>query len=257
MIQQHPIKTNLPFPKGKWRDQSPTVQFLNPHSSSDSLPLSLYIFRMQKIKDFWSKYKWFRRSVYLLVPLMVLFAFRNTLLVGIGDWLDAGEAPTPTEVCFILGGNSYERGLQGVEIHKQFPSQQFIATGGNYPLQIQALDTMMTEAQLTRHIMVRKGVPSEQIGMLQSAHSTMDESEEILAYCTSNGIKNISVVSSSLHLKRVSWVFNEKFEAAGITVHYTGANAIDYDYSNWWKNEEGLIMVNNELVKLLYYAIKY
>jgi len=212
---------------------------------------------MQKIKHLWTQYKWLRRSVYLFALLVVLFILRNKILVGIGDWLDAGEAPQLTEACFILGGNSFERGLQGVEIHRQFAQQKFVATGGNYPLQIQALDTMMTEAQLTRHIMTRKGVPSEQIEILQTAHSTMDESEEILAYCKSNGIKNITVVSSSLHLKRVSWVFNDKFEEAGITVHYTGANAIDYDYTNWWKNEEGLIMVNNELVKLLYYAIKY
>lgn len=212
---------------------------------------------MQKIKHLWTTYKWIRRCSYLVAVLLVLFLMRNKILVGIGDWLDAGEAPQYTEACFILGGNSYERGLQGVEMYKLFPQQRFVATGGNYPLQIQALDTMMTEAQLTRHIMCRKGVPSEQIDMLQTAHSTMDESEEILAYCKTNGIKNITIVSSSLHLKRVSWVFNDKFEEAGITVHYTGANAIEYDYTNWWKNEEGLIMVNNELVKLLYYAIKY
>lgn len=212
---------------------------------------------MQKIKHLWSQYKWIRRCSYLFAVLLVLFLMRNKILVGIGDWLDAGEPPQYTEACFILGGNSFERGIQGVEIFNRFQNQKFVATGGNYPLQIQALDTMMTEAQLTRHIMTRKGVPAEQIDMLQTAHSTMDESEEILAYCKTNGVKNITVVSSSLHLKRVSWVFNDKFEEAGITVHYTGANAIEYDYTNWWKNEEGLIMVNNELVKLLYYAIKY
>jgi uncharacterized SAM-binding protein YcdF (DUF218 family) len=223
----------------------------------DQLPLTLQSQHMQKIKHLWSNYKWLRRSTYVLVVLIILFLLRTKILVGIGDWLDASETPQQTEACFILGGNSFERGLQGVEIHRLFPTQRFVATGGNYPLQIQALDTMMTEAQLTRHIMTRKGVPGELIEMLQTAHSTMDESEEILTYCQTKGIKNITVVSSSLHLKRVSWVFNDKFEQAGITVHYTGAEAVDYNFTNWWKNEEGLIMVNNELVKLVYYAIKY
>jgi uncharacterized SAM-binding protein YcdF (DUF218 family) len=212
---------------------------------------------MQKIKHLWTQSKWLRRLTYLFAFFLLLFLFRNKILVGIGDWLDAGEPPELTDVCFILGGNSFERGLQGKEIYSQFNSQQFVATGGNYPLQIQALDTLMTEAELTRHIMVKKGVPIAQIQMLQTAHSTMDESEEILNYCRTLGAKNITVVSSSLHLRRVKWVFDDKFEKAGITVHYTGADAIDYNYANWWKNEEGLIMVNNEFVKLLYYAIKY
>jgi hypothetical protein len=32
---------------------------------------------------------------------------------------------------------------------------------------------------------------------------------------------------------------------------------LDYDPERWWDTEEGLLMVNNEYVKLLYYALKY
>jgi hypothetical protein len=52
-------------------------------------------------------------------------------------------------------------------------------------------------------------------------------------------------------------VFEDKFKEAGIKVNFHGATSAEYDPTNWWKNEEGLIMTNNELVKLLYYFIKY
>jgi hypothetical protein len=52
-------------------------------------------------------------------------------------------------------------------------------------------------------------------------------------------------------------VFEDKFEKAGIKINFHGAAPIEYNELNWWQNEEGMIMTNNELVKILYYAIKY
>ena len=40
-----------------------------------------------------------------------------------------------------------------------------------------------------------------------------------------------------------------------LIIHGTGSTR--YDEAEWWKKEEGLIMVNNEYVKLLYYELKY
>jgi hypothetical protein len=52
-------------------------------------------------------------------------------------------------------------------------------------------------------------------------------------------------------------VFEDKFDEAGIRINFHGAAPLEYTELNWWQNEEGLIMTNNELVKLFYYFIKY
>ena len=181
----------------------------------------------------------------------------NSIFRGIGKWLHATDAPEQTEMCFVLGGNSYERGIAATALFKQFPEQKFIATGGNYPYQILCLDTMMLESELTRHFMLNQGVPAEQVDTLSSAHSTMDESNEILTWCKSNNAKHITVISSAFHMRRVRMVFEDKFEEAGIQINFHGAAPIEYNELNWWQNEEGMIMTNNELVKILYYAVKY
>ncbi len=203
------------------------------------------------------KKNWFRACLIFLGLTLFLFANRNEILNGVGNWLVKSDPPKQTECCFVLGGNSFERGLSAVHLFEQFPNQKFATTGGNYPYQILCLDTSMFEAELTKHMMVSKGVPSEQIDILTAAHSTMEESDEILQYCNDHQIQNITIISSAFHLRRVRWVFEEKFEDAGINVNFHGATAIEYDQTNWWHNEEGMIMVNNELVKLLYYFIKY
>jgi uncharacterized SAM-binding protein YcdF (DUF218 family) len=208
------------------------------------------------MKKLWVK-KWFRITTYFAIFFVVLFLLRNTILIGIGNWLVAVDPTEKTECCFVLGGNSFERGLSASELYKLYPDHQFAATGGNYPYQILCLDTTMFEAELTRHWMVAKGVPETQIAALTSAHSTMDESEEILTYCKEKNLKHITVISSAFHMRRVRRVFEDKFEDAGIKVNFHGATSVEYNQSNWWKNEEGLIMTNNELVKLFYYFLKY
>ena len=196
--------------------------------------------------------------VSILFALFIVFILSlNTILRGIGKWLNATDEAQQTEMCFVLGGNSYERGLAATDLFKEFPQQKFTTTGGNYPYQILCLDTTMLECELTRHFMLSQGVPAEQVDTLSSAHSTMDESNEILSWCKANNTKHITVISSAFHMRRVRMVFEDKFNEAGIRINFHGAAPIEYTELNWWQNEEGLIMTNNELVKLFYYFIKY
>ena len=196
--------------------------------------------------------------VSIFFALFIIFILSlNTILRGIGKWLNATDEAQQTEMCFVLGGNSYERGLAATDLFKEFPQQKFTTTGGNYPYQILCLDTTMLECELTRHFMLSQGVPAEQVDTLSSAHSTMDESNEILSWCKENNTKRITVISSAFHMRRVRMVFEDKFDEAGIRINFHGAAPIEYTELNWWQNEEGLIMTNNELVKLFYYFVKY
>jgi uncharacterized SAM-binding protein YcdF (DUF218 family) len=211
---------------------------------------------MSSIKKLLGK-RWFRWCLFTVGVIITLFIFRNPILRSAGHYLVANDELQATDACFVLGGNSYDRGLYAVEVHKQFSKQKFVATGGNYPTQIQALDTVMYEAELTKHFMQKLGVPQDQIAMLTQSTSTMEESEEILAYCKQHQLSKIAVLSSAFHLRRVKRVFEKKFKRECIDVVFFAAPDQDFDANNWWKNEEGLITVNNEFIKLFYYVLKY
>ncbi len=201
--------------------------------------------------------RWFRWILYVFGLLLLLFLFRNPILKGIGNYLVAEDKAELTESCFVLGGNSFERGSQAIVLSNKYPEQKFVATGGNYSYQILAFDTTMYEAELTKHFMVKRGVRIDKIEILTGSTSTLEESEEILAYCKRHGIKRISVLSSAFHLRRVRKVFEKKFMKENIQVLFLAAPDRTFDSNNWWKDEEGLITCNNEYIKLLYYFLKY
>jgi uncharacterized SAM-binding protein YcdF (DUF218 family) len=212
--------------------------------------------KMDEVRPFYRRKRFVVFAV-LCVLFLMLILCKNSLLRGLGHWLAAEDELRPTDACFVLGGNSFERGAAGYQIYLKYPNQNFVTSGGNYSYQVRCLGRDLEEARLTKEYMSRLGVPLSQIDTLMHSHSTMDESEEILHYCKINHLKEITVISSALHLRRVRRVFEDKFNDAGINICFHGASAVDYSPENWWTTEEGLIMTNNECVKLIYYWLKY
>jgi len=211
----------------------------------------------QQIRKVW---KWIVLGV-TLTFFICLFIYRNSILGGIGHFLTVAESPATTSsnnTFFVLGGNGFERGKGAALLANEFPTTQFICTGGGDTLnEMRALGLNLTSSQLTRKCMLENGVDSLRVTELGKATSTYEESEEILAYCINNNLKEISVVSSDFHLRRMSLVFGEKFQEKGIAVHFFGTETKDFKAQSWWTFEAGLITTFNEYIKLVYYVFKY
>ena len=196
-----------------------------------------------------------------IVLFILFFINRIAILGGIGCFLTVAEseAITPSnQTFFVLGGNGFERGKGAALIAQDFPTAQFICTGGGDTLnEMRALGLNYTSAKLTRKCMIETGVDSLRVLELGKATSTFEESEEILTYCINHNLKEISVVSSDFHLFRLGMVFREKFKEKGIRVHFFGTETKDFKAESWWTFEAGLITTFNEYIKIVYYVFKY
>jgi len=212
---------------------------------------------LKQIHRIW-KYLFLALSITFFISL---FVYRNSILGGIGNYLTAAEfAPVTSsnQTFFVLGGNGFERGKGAALLTQEFPTAQFVCTGGGDTLnEMRAMGLNLTSAQLTRKCMIDQGVDSLRVTELGKATSTFEESEEILAYCINNNLKEISVVSSDFHLHRLGMVFGEKFHEKGILVHFFGTETKDFKAQSWWTFEAGLITTFNEYIKIVYYVFKY
>lgn len=197
----------------------------------------------------------FLLMVFLFVMLVV---FRNPILVKVGSFLIHEDNVEKVDAMVVLSGSAFERGGKGASLWGQGVANKILCPGGNLVLDLLILtgDTIY-ENNLTRLKLIQEGVPDSLIFCVNEGTSTIEEANAILRYCQAKNVKSIMIVSSYFHTARAYRVYKKVFEGSGISINMQGSPAIRYDEKKWWTSEDGLINFNNELVKSIYYFVKY
>lgn len=188
---------------------------------------------------------------------MILFTFKKVILKALGNYLIVEDKITYIENAVVLSGGAFDRGNKAAELWHEKIISTIICTGENLSPDLKALNIDTLENQITKTQLIRKGVPNENIYLISKGTSTFEEAEVILNYCLRNELKEILIISSKFHTKRIQQVFKNKFKENGIQVSIAGASSSNYEEMKWWESENGLIALNNEYIKLFYYFVKY
>jgi uncharacterized SAM-binding protein YcdF (DUF218 family) len=188
---------------------------------------------------------------------LAVYVLRFPLLRATGNFLISSDPIQPVDAVYVLGGSSLDRGLAGHAVLQQGVAPVVYCLGANIPSSLEAEGLMITEGQLTTNVMLRAGSDPRRVRPLPEGTSTQEEAIAILAHARQLGMDTIMVISTHHHTRRVGMVFRRRFREQGIHVVLLGAPSSQYDAQRWWEREEGLLMVNNEYVKLLYYMLKY
>lgn len=206
--------------------------------------------------------KFFRKLFIFLFVLIILvggiYLLRYSIMRGVGNFLVQEDTPQKAEAMFILSGQADERMDYALYIDKEMGLAPRIMTlGAGISPTLIAMNMALNDAEVGRGALIRGGIDSMRIEALPIGTSTFEESEEILGFSQVRGYKKIIILSSKFHTRRVRSVFKKKFRKAGIEVVVLGAEPKDYELDKWWEDETALLFVNNEYVKLLYYAFRY
>jgi uncharacterized SAM-binding protein YcdF (DUF218 family) len=199
---------------------------------------------------------WIKTIFVLSLLLGLIRAYRHPLLRAMGEYLITEDAVLHADAVLVPGGSSADRGAEAARLWQQGRADRFVFTGAPVPGALRSLGIDSTEAQCTRNSAVAAGIPMDRTVALAAGTSTWEEAEALLPWCMAAGADTVIIVSNRFHLRRLGMVYRKRFKQAGITVLLHGARASDFDERTWWRSEEGLIMLNNEYVKLLWYRLE-
>lgn len=186
---------------------------------------------------------------------LLLFLFRFELLRAGGRYLISEDEPCRVQAIFILAGGPKDRAEEALALYRKGFGRLLVCTGGTVPADFEALGLPYREAEISARYLSRSGADSSVIRLLPEGSSTLEESKLILGYCLANGLDSVMVVSHRFHTRRIRSFFEKPFREAGIYLNIHGAPSSQYDEERWWENEYGLLMVNNEYVKMIYYLL--
>jgi uncharacterized SAM-binding protein YcdF (DUF218 family) len=193
----------------------------------------------------------------IFVAIVLLYSLRHPLLRAVGDFLIVEDPVEHADVICVLGGAAVDRGEEAARLYKRGVSDRIICTGESVPGDLEAMGLPFTESDCCARVVIDNGVPAERVEAFKVGTSTIEEAIALVDRAKHDGVDTVMVVSNSFHLRRIAYVFRHRFADAHITLLLHGAPSHDFSTDRWWRKEAGLMMVNNEYVKLLWYHLKY
>lgn len=206
-------------------------------------------------------HRWRRRlgcaAAVLLVLLTTLYLLRVPLLTAAAELWVVNDPVDHADAILVLGGGLENRPASAARLYHAGIAPKILYM--NVALApVQTLGILPTEAEQTRRLLRSNNVPADAMCAIGTCvASTFDESRAVRAWLEKTGSKSIVITTDPFHTRRARWIFNRELRGTGAEIHLVPAEPRRYRITNWWQHEEGVVAFQNEVVKLVYYHLKY
>jgi uncharacterized SAM-binding protein YcdF (DUF218 family) len=198
-------------------------------------------------------------SAVLLLLAIFVYALRAQILTGTAGFLVVDDPLQPADIIFVLNGDYNTRPFRASELYEQGLAP-IIVIARSEMLPAEKLGLTPNDTEVSIGVMKKLGVPPERIIVLSvegGVTSTFDEAIALRQYIESHNIHSLILLTSAFHTRRAKWIFDRELAGLPITLEVAAVHHYGFDQTNWWQSEDGLITLNNEYIKLVYYLVKY
>lgn len=198
----------------------------------------------------------FTGAAFLLLALAVFLA-RGPILRNLTySWI-IDEPVSPADAIVVLGGGVNTRTFAAAEYYQRKLSARILIPRVK-PSPVEALGLIKSHTELCREVVVAKNVPNTAIHLIGTdVSSTWEEATALRKWALDENASHLIIPTEFPYTRRLRWIMDQTFEGTKTKVTITAIEPLEYNRSNWWTTEEGLINVQNELLKYLLYRMKY
>ena len=121
------------------------------------------------------------------------------------------------------------------------------------------IGVVLNHDEFNLRILRKLGVPDSAIELFgNGSQNTWDEAVALRSWTKQHAISALIIPAEVFFARRVRWAFKREFSGSGIRIEVPSFDPPNgYSRVNWWKSEGGLITFQNEVLKYLYYRLKY
>ena len=188
-------------------------------------------------------------SVVAIVLAVVVWQTRERWLSGmIHAWV-VNEPVERADAVFILGGGAQFRSFEAVRLHREghaakvlFPH---IKPGADEPDATVSRETVLIGRVLDHHTI--PAAAREEIG--RDVTSTRDEIAALRAWADRAQARVVLVPTDPFHTRRLKALARAHFAGSATRVLVTVVDPPGYRWQEWWRDEQGFLSFQNELLK--------
>src|SRR5262245_58210482 len=112
-------------------------------------------------------------------------------------------------------------------------------------------------SERNRLVLQKLGVPDAAIEIFGTANqNTKDEAVALRDWTNRHGVSSMVIPTEIFAARRVQWILNREFAGSSVRLEIQAFEP-SYTHAEWWKTEVGMIAFQNEIMKYLYYRLKY
>lgn len=181
---------------------------------------------------------------------------RHALLRAAAAFWIVSDVAAPADAVAVLGGGLEYRPFAAAEFYRRgVVSKILVSNIGASPAE--RLGVLRSHVRANMEVLEKLGVPGAAIQPFGS--NLKDTYEEALAlhdWAKRAGAHTILVPTDIFAARRLRWILRRVFGGDAVIL-VPAIDPPDYTRNDWWKTEGGVIAFQNEVVKYVYYRLKY
>lgn len=202
-----------------------------------------------------------RRALLVIAALVlvgggVAWFAREALLRTAASWWIVSDRIEASDAVAVFGGGLEDRPFAAAAYYKEGLVKRILVSNvGISPAE--RLGVEMSHVAANREVLLKLGVPESAIEVFgANLANTHDEVVALHQWALSAGARSIIVPTEIFSARRLYWVLHRVFGHDAV-VRVAALDPLGYDRTNWWRDEQGVIGFQNEVIKYFYYRAKY
>jgi uncharacterized SAM-binding protein YcdF (DUF218 family) len=203
------------------------------------------------------------RRYFAIVPVLAALCAgawieRGALLRGAADLWIVSDPITPADAVVVLGGGIDSRPFVAADLYAKGLVKKVLLSEVDEGPSV-GIGGLPGHTENNRKVLVRLGVPKSAIETFGTANkNTFEEAAALKDWTDRNAVSVLIIPTEVFSARRVRWTFRREFTGSAVRIEVPSFNpATEYTRAEWWKTEVGVITFQNEVLKYLYYRLKY
>ncbi len=184
--------------------------------------------------------------IILAVILTVAYQLRVPHVL-IGKYLSPSDTLTKTNAIIVVSGDT-DRMKHAIDLYKQGYAPKLILSGAAREGDVSNALAMHIEAS-------NSGIPDDAVILEERATNTFENAIFTKDIVQSKGFKNIILVSSPYHQRRVYETFRSVFRGTDVTFQNSPSIYSSWKVDSWWKIDKNTHLTQEEIAKIFWAKI--
>ena len=186
-----------------------------------------------------------------------LWAERAPLLRGAADLWIVSDQVTQSDVIAVLGGELIFRPFVAAELYKKGLAAKILVSQVREP-RLTEFHSLPGHTEQIRMVLLKLGVPAGAIETFGNENnSTRDEAVALKDWADQHSVSRIIVPTDTFSARRAQWIFHREFAGSSVRLEIPSFEKTGYARDEWWKTKWGITAFQTEIMKYLYYRLKY